>query len=138
MTSEIRWRLVKSIRLTDRQLGKSVLISSPLSRPCIKIQTVSKSTPKRIVKDTWRRAGFLYPVAIDGRKEVEISQLVVPLNQTSVLRFQLQPYEQFLLRFKPVDYLPNLQLTIWEVVGDAWQRESVTADDGEVLDDGQF
>lgn len=115
--------MMKSIALTERQIQSKFSIPAVFTRPFLKIQSVSRSTTKKRVGD-WRLAGYLSSVVTIDRVVVETSNIRLPLNQETILRFPLEPYGSYSLVLKPKNYLPNLTLKIWQIAGE-WLDEDV-------------
>jgi hypothetical protein len=134
----IRWRLVRTVVIPESQMDKLVVIPGTLTKPYLKVAAVSFSTTKKKVKGYWRRAGYLRSMVVSGSTKAETASRLVPLNRESILKFPLSPVPAYSLQFKPQFYLPNLRFSVWEIVGDDWIPEDLNADDGEILDDGEF
>lgn len=126
------WKYAGSLYFSNPRADLPLILPYQFTSRVIKTQAEARSVPGNIVKPTWRKAAYLSQFW----KGAELDNKIVPVNLTKV--FQLSDLaDRYQLQFDPVSWLPNLRILVWEYAG-AWIPEDFNADDGEILDDGEF
>lgn len=126
------WKLVGKLAFQNPRADKARLLSYQFSRNIVKTETQAVSVPGHLVYPHWRRAAYVRQLW----KGIELDSKVAPLNMGKVLVLS-ELAASYQLEFDAVPWLPNLKITVWEYQG-GWEAGDFNADDGEVLDDGEF